>query len=258
MYLCQICKQYARVSLKEIIRHIRDMHRHFTTPVRCGVDGCPSTATSYDSLRQHTYKKHRNELIPEDHSNFVPIASFEDNAEPESQSVFTEEGSHIPASSTPSTASAATQSATLEAARFILKLRDGKGLPQTVTDSILKDIQVMIDSTNDNLKRKITEYLLDVNKLSCSEISRVQEIFSSEKAIFDGLESVRNQELYIQEHFDYVVLAIILLYCSSVDCSIRVYLSNNNYFNNAYSCFLFRHHKKSFWQEITNLLLAVP
>ena len=72
MYSCQICKQYARVSLKEIIRHIRDTHRHFSTPVRCGVEGCPSTATSYESLRQHTYKKHRNELIPGDHSNTVP------------------------------------------------------------------------------------------------------------------------------------------------------------------------------------------
>ena len=146
MYRCQICKQYARVSLKEIIR---DMHRHFTTPVRCGVNGCPSTATSYDSLRQHTYKKHRNELIPEDHSNSVPIASFGDescNAEPES-SEFTDEGSQIAASRTFSTA--AIQS-TLEAARFILKLRDGKGLPQTVTDSILKDIQLMIDSSNDH------------------------------------------------------------------------------------------------------------
>ena len=152
MYHCQICEQYARVSLKEIIHHIRDMHHHFTTPVRCGVNGCPSTATSYDSLHQHTYKKHRNEVIPEDHSNSVPITSFQGSDEPES-SVLTEEGSHIPASSTPSTA--ATKSASLEAARFILKLRDGKGLPHTVTDSILTDIQVMIDSTNDNLKGKL-------------------------------------------------------------------------------------------------------
>jgi len=175
------------------------MHRHFSTPVRCGVEGCPSTATSYDSLRQHTYKKHRNELIPE---NSAP--NFEDepcNADPE---ISSEEGSHIPAYSTSTPSTATTQSA-LEAARFILKLRDGKGLPQTVTDSILKDIQVVIDSTNDNLKKKVIEYLMSVNKLSYSEISRIQEIFSSEKAMFDGLESVHKQELYFQEHFNYVV-----------------------------------------------------
>ena len=160
MYCCQICKQYARVSLKEIICHIRDTHRHFSTPVRCGVDGCPSTATSYESLRQHTYKKHRNELIPEDHSNSVP--SFEDefcNPDPAAESpafTMTEEGG-LPYSSTSSLPTVATTQSMLEAARFILKLRDGKGLPQTVTDSILKDIQAVIDSTNDSLKKKVTD-----------------------------------------------------------------------------------------------------
>ena len=70
MYECQVCKQFARLTLKEIIRHIRDMHRHFLLQlVRCGVHNCPSTATSYESLHQHMYKKHRNELIP-DHEDY--------------------------------------------------------------------------------------------------------------------------------------------------------------------------------------------
>ena len=192
------------------------MHRHFSTPVRCGVDGCPSTATSYDSLRQHTYKKHRSELIPEDHSNSV--ANFENEASREgrynaktelslaSTSDSTEEGSHLviprPACSI---SSPATTQSKLEAARFILKLRDGKGLPQTVTDGILKDIQAVVDSTTDNLEKKVVQYLIDVNKLSHSEITHIQEMFSSEKAIFDGLESVHKQELYFQEHFHLVV-----------------------------------------------------
>lgn len=183
MYLCQICKQYARVSLKEIIRHIRDIHLHFATPVRCGVDGCPSTATSYDSLRQHTYKKHRNKLIPEnpgeDHSNFVP--SFEDESCNDDNPECSGEAREPNESST--TMILPITQSTLEAARFILKLRDGKGLPQTVTDSIVKDIQLLIDSTNESLKEKITDYLLDVNKLSNSEITQIQELFSSEKAI---------------------------------------------------------------------------
>ena len=65
MYECQICKQYARKSLKEIVRHIREVHRSFSTPVSCGVDDCTSSASSYESLRQHLYKKHRSALIPE-------------------------------------------------------------------------------------------------------------------------------------------------------------------------------------------------
>ena len=140
MYLCQICKQYARVSLKEIIHHIRDMHHHFSTPVRCGVEGCPLTATSYDSLRQHTYKKHRSELIPEelDHTDSV-TSSFEEacNVEPESLVSCTsgaasmEERSHDDVTlSSSDSPTATTQQSMSEAARFILKLRDGKGLPQ--------------------------------------------------------------------------------------------------------------------------------
>ena len=58
------------------------------------------------------------------------------------------------------------------------------------------------------LKRKL---LMDVNKLSSSEMTQIQEIFSSEKPIFDGLESVRKQEVYFQEHFNYVVRDVTLL-----------------------------------------------
>ena len=75
MYECQVCKQFARLTLKEIIRHIRDMHHHFSSPVRCGIHNCTSTATSYDSLRQHLYKKHRNKLIPEDCNNNYPTST---------------------------------------------------------------------------------------------------------------------------------------------------------------------------------------
>ena len=210
MYHCQICKQYARKSLKEIIRHIRDMHRYFSTPVRCGVEGCPSTATSYDTLRQHTYKKHRSELIPEDHSNsgtgFEHEARTVESAESVASTV--DDGSHshnvVVASSI---IYPATTQSTLEATKFILKLmiRDGKGLPQTVTNDILKDIQAVIDSCTDNLKKKVVQHMKGVNKLSDSEITQIQEIFSSEESIFDRLESVHKQELYFEEHFDYVV-----------------------------------------------------
>lgn len=50
------------------MRHIREVHRYFDGPVRCGIDGCPSTATTYESLRQHIYKKHKEALQQsEDH-----------------------------------------------------------------------------------------------------------------------------------------------------------------------------------------------
>ena len=98
---------------------------------------CPSTATSCDSLCQHIHWSQKIIVTS-------LVTSFKDNAESKS-SVFTEGGSYIPASSIPS--QLLHQSTTLEAARFTLKLKDVKGLPQTVTDSILTSKLLMIDST---------------------------------------------------------------------------------------------------------------
>ena len=64
-----ICKKYARKTLSDILRHIRDAHPHFKGPLRCGVDNCPSTLRTYKSLRQHMYEKHKNELKTTDDSD---------------------------------------------------------------------------------------------------------------------------------------------------------------------------------------------
>ena len=55
-----------------------------------------------------------------------------------------------------------------------------------VTDSIIKDIQAMIDSTTDNLKNQVVKYLVDVNKLSHNEITQIQEIFPQKRLFLIG------------------------------------------------------------------------
>lgn len=65
MYQCWLCHQYARKTLNGILRHIREVHPHFEGRVMCGINGCPSTASTYESLRQHLYQKHPEELKPE-------------------------------------------------------------------------------------------------------------------------------------------------------------------------------------------------
>ena len=62
---------------------------------------------------------------------------------------------------------------TTETAKFILKIRDGKGLTQTVTDGILRDMQAMVECTTDNLKAKVIIALYSLNKLSSSEIDNI-------------------------------------------------------------------------------------
>ena len=43
---------YARKTYAEVLRHIMEVHPHFSGPVKCGLENCPSTLTTYESLRQ--------------------------------------------------------------------------------------------------------------------------------------------------------------------------------------------------------------
>lgn len=76
MYQCWLCHQYARKTLNGILRHIREVHPHFEGRVMCGINGCPSTASTYESLWQHLYRKHAADLkseLPSDHTPQVTI-----------------------------------------------------------------------------------------------------------------------------------------------------------------------------------------
>jgi len=99
---------------------------------------------------------------------------------------------------------------TLEAARFILKIRDGKRLTQTTTDGIMKDIQCMLDHITSSLKNDVIEALGET--LTTDLVLKVREVFSAadSKRLFDGLETQYKQEKFIQEHFNYVVSECIM------------------------------------------------
>ena len=230
MYFCQLCNQYARLSLKEILRHVRDVHRSFSSPVICGVNGCPSIASSYESLRQHMYKKHRDELIPnttetenvdrqpgQGDLDDLSIDHFRDASTRErstdegvvvSPAVATISIILVPSSGAGSETSCSKISestAILEAAKYILKLRDEKGLTQVVTDSILDDIKTLINCTTERLEKKVMSCLVDTNKLSSSELAQIQSLFSSTEEIFQGINTEYKQEKFFEENFSYVV-----------------------------------------------------
>ena len=204
MYECQICGQYARRTLAEIMRHVRDTHRHFDGPVRCGIDGCPATPRSYDGLRQHVYKKHRDVLIPpfqnEPGSHDSSLYDSRGNPNDSQAEMAPEPPSYSEASPQPPA-----KWKTLEAARFILKIRDGKRLTQTTTDGIVKDVQYMLDYSISDLINNVMEVLGE--NLTAGLKQKVQEEFSKadSKCLFDGLETQYKQEKFIQDHFQYVV-----------------------------------------------------
>ena len=111
------------------------------------------------------YKKHRDELIPntsttetenvdQDHGDRddLSIDHFTNGNTDEGITISPAVASNVlvPSSGASSGTSCSNckiseSTAVLEAAKYILKLRDGKGLTQVVTDSILVDIQTLIN-----------------------------------------------------------------------------------------------------------------
>ena len=125
---------------------------------------CPSTVTSYDSLRHHLYKKHKDVLKDTGENNsreFHDRLTLEPNTEMESSSEL-----HPPDDSPRDdyaidsiTHNSNDYDLQLDAAKFILKLRDGKKLPQTVTDEIIQDVSSMVDSAVERLKESVIKLM---------------------------------------------------------------------------------------------------
>jgi len=205
MFLCQICHKYARRTLSEILRHIRDMHKHFTGKVRCGVNNCPSTVTSYESLRQHLYKQHKDILkTTADDLESDPREEVSNDGGVDSSPETTSRDDHdIPMDCSDTTSSSHTQQeydTQIEAAKFVLKLRDGRKLPQTVTNEITQDVSSLVESVVENLK----ESVLKLIPIPESNQDDFEKIFNFSH-MFKGLETQHLQEKFVRENFNYVV-----------------------------------------------------
>ena len=64
------------------LQHIREVHPHFEGRVMCGINGCPSTGSPYETLRQHLYKKHVADLKSKLPSDRTPQVTDEINKSP--------------------------------------------------------------------------------------------------------------------------------------------------------------------------------
>lgn len=95
----------------------------------------------------------------------------------------------------------------LQMGRFILKIRDGKGLTQVVTDSIVKDLKSVVECSCESVEEQLISKLTSFNKLSVGELEEVKEIFLSVKESIkcEELKTQYKQDNFFQENFSYVV-----------------------------------------------------
>ena len=208
MYECTICNRHARKTLAGILRHIREVHRHFEGTVRCGIQGCPFTARSYESLRQHMYKKHKA-ILKEDQERVrndeqhLPQQGEHDEEDIGSYDTMGEEQQ--------GEATSTDEHASLQGAQFILKTRDGRRITQVALDGILQDTKSIIEHSLDTLEVKVVEKL-EESGMSGNEICSIRDLFSSVRNPFEGLESQYKQEQFFEQHFNYVAsLKLVLI-----------------------------------------------
>ena len=203
MYECCVCHQHARTTLSAVLRHIREVHPYFANAITCGLNGCAATPSSFEALKKHIYRYHRELLnIPDDDSNTpsAPNPTVDENCE--------EEGSleHHDADDS-AEASLSTPSSAMLGAKFILKTRDGKGLTQTDTDGIVHDVKVVLQNTVESLEQSVLQKVNELQVITEDNIEELKAIFSDERVLnpFKDLETSHKQEKFIQENFNYVV-----------------------------------------------------
>ena len=94
-----------------------------------------------------------------------------------------------------------------EAAKYILKIQEGKKLTQTVTEGIIRDTTFVMHHTIDHLKKMVHARLKDTIDINEAQLHDIEEIFMSPaiRNPFQQLQTRYQQESFFQEHFNYVV-----------------------------------------------------
>ena len=61
VFHCKCCVSFKCLTLRLLLQHINAKHSNdINFKVQCGVDGCPSIFTKYNSLYRHTLRHHEN------------------------------------------------------------------------------------------------------------------------------------------------------------------------------------------------------
>lgn len=96
------------------------------------------------------------------------------------------------------------------AAKWILKIREGHRIPQSVMESIVSGASSLFQLALNGLKQTLQSKLQDA-QVSASTSSLVMECLDHEDQytrVFRGLETTYRQNSYIRSHFPFVVCKI--------------------------------------------------
>ena len=210
LYECCICQQHARRSLSGILRHIREVHPHFVGRVPCGVEGCPATPSSYEGLRQHLCRNHKR-LLTGSSSEGATTPAGSQVGEQEEQPENNEDGGQSTPQFQVNALEPSVPEQAIVGAQFIMKHRDGRKLTQVVTNGIIQDTKIILQSTIDRVQKNVTEFIRSEKiQLTDQQLVKFAALFSDETVVnpFRELETEYMQQKFIQENFNYVVRSL--------------------------------------------------
>ena len=210
MFDCCICHQHARRTLTGVLRHIKEVHPHFTSSVICGLDGCMSTPKSFQALRRHIYRYHKNLLSIRSNTAASIGGETATNNNDDTDLLVNDrlDGNSLDEEDFQHQLVMENDTTKLVGAHFILKTRDGKKLTQTTTNEIICDTVTAISNVSETLQCNLFKKIDEIGVvMTDDQRAELASVFSNPEVInpFLGLETEYKQEKFIKEHFHYVV-----------------------------------------------------
>lgn len=178
------------------------MHPHFANRVVCGLNGCPATPSSFEALRRHMYRYHKDLLNISSTSTSSLLHGDGNNADQDENEFQPNDINEV---------SAVHRSPTIIGAEYILKIRDGKKLTQATIDEIINDTKIVIQNTIDIIKKKVTDKTQGL--ISDDQLAEIRDIFHDESLVnpFGGLETEYQQEQFISSNFMSFMINFIIM-----------------------------------------------
>ncbi|XP_066934860.1 uncharacterized protein [Clytia hemisphaerica] len=246
VFHCKCCPSFKCLTLRLLLQHINAVHsRQINFKVQCGVNGCPSIFTKYNSLYKHTLKHHADvyngnntnnnsvlsvndvnssdgscageyDIHASDQQNEANDSSSKNSENYASEDLTRDEVTNTIANNDVFEANDSDRrdynhpeiDSKRAGASFILKIRERNKLTQATVDSIVDGTNLLMEQILISKKREIEKVLEQCTSNCKDEIAKILENTTSP---FEGLETRNLQNTYAKENFNHVDYNVIAL-----------------------------------------------
>jgi len=212
MHRCHLCEDFFAPSFKPLLSHLARVHANSPDfNLTCGIRQCGVTFTNYHSYKNHVRNKHHSTVF-----NQELVGGYQGNFEVESISEHQVSDSECITSDADVDERAAGVKANYTApqmvvdrkkavALWILKLKEGRKLTQTVTDEILGDVTELCCDMMSRLKSDLYQILARHSAgIEVDQISELGELFQDGSPYLNPFSMLDSQYYQMQYYKDFL------------------------------------------------------